>query len=274
MSFKFFPIKVLILIAMVMPCAAEEIFIPITVHEALRKGVSGVERKKEPVSLGLPFPRGVLKEKHGMPLLSLEGTDAYQFRTLKKWPDGSVQWALVDFQADVKAGKMNKLISVTNGLGNTTGSLATEDDNFILVDTGIIAVKIRKKDFNLFDSVISNGQEIISRSSKGITLSDEKGGEYLASNDRNVTVSIEENGPVRTVIKADGVHIGDGKKMMDFTVRMHFYRNKSYIKVFYTLRNASKNQVENVFIRSLDFITKFNLRGKRLSTGRVLDQER
>jgi hypothetical protein len=261
MNMKIFFFTILIFVSSV-PYATGNINIPLTVHETLREGVSGVERRAEPVTLGLPFPRGVLKEIKGMPLLSLEGTDAYQFRTLKKWPDGSVQWALVDFQADVSKGKMNKRIRVTDGPGSTSGRLATDTDDFILVDTGIMRVKIRKKGFNLFDSVMLNDQEIISRSSKGIRLIAGKGGKYLAANDRNITVSIEENGPIRTVIKAQGAHIEGGKRKMSFVVRMHFYRNKSYTRVFYTLRNASKNQVEHAFIRSLDFVTKINLANK------------
>jgi hypothetical protein len=44
--------------------------------------------------------------------------------------------------------------------------------------------------------------------------------------------------------------------MMDFTVRMHFYRRSSRVKVFYTLRNASKRQQEHIHIRSLDLVTR------------------
>ena len=50
---------------------------------------------------------------------------------------------------------------------------------------------------------------------------------------------IEENGPVRTVIKATGTHKdSSGNSYMRFTVRMHFYKGKSTARVTVTLRNA------------------------------------
>ena len=238
-----------------------EISIPLTVHEALRAGISGVDRKSEPVTVGIPFPEGVLQEKNGVPQLALEGSEDYQFRTLARWPDDSVKWTLIDFQADVKAGKMNQGIKIISGNGNSPGKLSIDKGGFILIDTGGITVQIKKKGFNLFNSVIMNGKEIVSGDSNGIIAVDGKGTPYLGSNDKDVRVTIEENGPVRAVIKAEGTHVRDNKRMMDYTVRMHFYKNKSKVKVVYTLRNASKKQVEHVFIRSLDLVTELSLPG-------------
>lgn len=240
---------------------AEEINIPIIVHEALRQEISGVDRFDEPVTLGLPFPQGMLKERKDMPLLSLQGAGAYQFRTLKKWSDGSVQWALIDFQADVRAEKMNRDMKVVSGMGNSAGLLAKDEGSSIAIDTGAMSVRIRKNGFNLFGSVVINGREMISSASKGIVLIDEKGQEYLASHDKDVNVVIEENGPIRAVIKAEGAHVRDDKRLMNFTVRMHFYKNKSRIKMFYTLKNASKNKVEHAFIKSLDLGVRLNFAG-------------
>jgi hypothetical protein len=238
---------------------AEGINIPLVVHEALRKNVAGVNRMQEPVTLGLPFPKGMLKEKDGMPLLSLQGTDAYQFRTLKRWLDGSVQWALIDFQADVKAGKMNRDIKVVSGKGNSPGWLARDMRESIVIDTGVMRTTINKRGFNLFESIVIDSAEMLSNASKGIVLSDGEGQEYLASNDKDIKVTIEENGPLRAVIKAEGSHVRDNKRLMNFTMRMHFYKGKSRVKVYYTLRNASKGQIEHAFIKSLSLVTGLSL---------------
>jgi hypothetical protein len=252
---------IVLILSSALPCNAGEINIPLSIHEALREGVTGIDRVQEPVTVGIPFPKGMLYEKNGMPQLALEGTKEYQFRTLARWPDGSVRWALVDFQTDVKAGSMNKNIRVISGSGSSPGKLAIDKGQFIQVDTGAMIAEIKKKGFSLLDSVTVNGREILSRDSKGISVLDENGREYLASNDKEVRVTIEENGPVRAVIKAEGTHIGDDKRMMDYTVRLHFYKNRSKVKVFYTLRNASRKQFEHAFIRSLDLVTKLSLHG-------------
>src|SRR4030067_1104997 len=88
-------LSVVIFFSFMAPCNAEEIDIPLTVHEALRQGITGIDREQEPVTLGIPFPKGALYEKNGMPQVALQGAQEYQFRTLKKWHDGSVQWVLI-----------------------------------------------------------------------------------------------------------------------------------------------------------------------------------
>ena len=217
-----------------------DIDIPISVHEALREQVSGIDRLSEPVTVGVPFPKGWLREKGGVPQLAVKGAPAYQFRTLARWEDGSVRWALADFQADVKAKGVNREFSIIPGPGRTAGNMAEEQGGVITVDTGAITAKIKKKGFNLFD-IVAAGQEVIveSGTSRGIVVTGDDGREYLASSDPTARVSIEENGPVRAVVKAEGTHVAGGKRMMDYTVRMHFYRLSSKVKVFYTLRNAS-----------------------------------
>ena len=65
--------------------------------------------------------------------------------------------------------------------------------------------------------------------------------EYSSKNDARSTAVIEENGPVRTVIKADGTHFDrSGHAYMHYTVRMYFYKGKSYAKVEVILRNADE----------------------------------
>ena len=67
-------LSVVIFFSFMAPCNAEEINIPLTVHEALRQGITGIDREQEPVTLGIPFPKGALYEKNGMPQLALQGT--------------------------------------------------------------------------------------------------------------------------------------------------------------------------------------------------------
>ena len=121
----------------------------------------------------------------------------------------------------------------------------------------IMQVEIGNKGFNLFDQVIVAGREIIANGvSRGIILQGEGGGLYNAAKDPESRVVIEENGPVRSVVRIDGNHVENGRKMLDYTVRMHFYKWKSQVKIYYTLRNADKDQFEHAYLTSLDLITK------------------
>jgi len=236
---------------------AAEINVPVSIHEALRQGVSGIERVSEPVTMGVPFPKGMLREKGGVPELAVKGAPAYQFRTLAKWDDGSVKWALADFQASVKANGWNRDMAVVPGPGRSAGVLAVDRGGLIAVDTGAVTIHVRKKGFNLFDRVFdAKGDIVESGSSRGIVVTGDDGTEYLASLDPSARVTIEENGPVRAVVKAEGSHVSAAGRMMDYTARMHFYKGSSRVKVVYTLRNASKKQLKQVHIRSLDLVTR------------------
>jgi hypothetical protein len=215
--------------------------------------LQGVDRSQEPVTFGLPLPpdSGISRVEQ----LGLAGAQVGQFRVLQRWPNGNIQWVLVDTQADVAANAQNHSLMLTGGAGNFGGSnLAADQGNTISVDTGAAQFTVRKQGFNLLDRVVVGGFQMVAPgASPGVELIGDNGVVYRASNDSNVSVAIEENGPARAVIVARGTHrSGNGQRHVQFTVRMHFYRGKSRVKVFYTMRNASLQQVENVPFQSLE----------------------
>ena len=58
-------------------------------------------RRSEPVTVGVPFPRGLLATPADLRLSTPAGEDQpVQVTALDRWHDGSVRWALLDFQAD------------------------------------------------------------------------------------------------------------------------------------------------------------------------------
>src|SRR5262245_47810596 len=66
---------------------------------------SGLDRIDEPVSLGLPIPRGALSEPNRLSLIDRRTLQRQplQVEVLDQWSDGSVKWALLDFLATVSA---------------------------------------------------------------------------------------------------------------------------------------------------------------------------
>ena len=59
----------------------------------------GVPRLNEPVTVGVPLPRGRVREAHNW---AVSGS-AVQTQVLAKWPDGSLRWVLVDCQLSTNA---------------------------------------------------------------------------------------------------------------------------------------------------------------------------
>src|SRR5205807_1911407 len=65
------------------------------------------------------------------------------------------------------------------------------------------------------------------------------GARYESGLDGGSQVVIEENGPVKAVIRARGIlRSVTGAMSLDYTVRLQFYRGKAACRAFVTLRNA------------------------------------
>jgi len=226
---------------------ASPLQVNLIIQEAIYGGVPGVSRRKEPVTVGVPLPDTAAIQSTTQ--LGLTGASAGQFRILGRWPSGNIEWLLVDTLADVPAGKTNTSISLTNGSGNFGGpSLATESVGRISVSTGTATFSIRKSKFNLIDEAAVGAHILIkTNASAGLVVVGPVPGAttcpcsnvYTSSNDDSSDAVIEENGPVRAVIKATGkLQDSAGHAYMRYTVRLHFYKGQTGLKAVVILRNA------------------------------------
>jgi hypothetical protein len=232
---------------------AQALNIPLVVHEALPGGVNGRDRVAAPVTVGVPLPEGSGITSPGQ--LGLVGVSAGQFRVLGRWADGGMRWVLVDFQVDVPAGVVVTGVALTTGAGNFGGPpLASEDGTRILIDTGRAQFAVRKASFNLLDAVTVDGATLVQAPGGGaLVLRDALDREFSSVNDSGSRAIVEDNGPVRAVVRADGAfRDGTGARLADYTVRLHFYRGKAFVKAVITLRNASRTAPTYVLFNSLE----------------------
>ena len=212
---------------------------------------------------------------------------AAQFRCLAIWPDGNCKWVEVDSQASLGTGGAiitpYDLVN-SGGTGNFGGSnLATDNGATITVNTGAAIYTIKKANFNVFDKVVIGGTTFIDnsvRASQGLvvmgpdpTLAFPSNTQcatqsacttvYASANDPNSTAVIEENGPVKAVIKATGYHLNGASSYMGFSVRMYFYVGKPYAKIQVELKNADNTpngSIASVFNSANKGFTSYELR--------------
>ena len=94
---------------------------------------------------------------------------------------------------------------VNDGNGNVPGSLSVIEDNAkITVNTGVIEFEVNKQNFSLIDSLRYEGQDIVVADAlNGGILKDRFDHLQIESGMAAPTVSIEESGPVRTVIRLE-----------------------------------------------------------------------
>lgn len=194
--------------------------------------------KAWPVTLGVPILEGELATAEEVRLLgSKEEEIPGQFQVLGPWPDGSVKWLLIDFQAqlgqkqylleygnEVKPKKFESPLRVSEDKGET--AIETGPLKFVVSEGGplpISALWLRK------------GEKFIPALGRSdIVLRDPQGRIFRATPE---TIEMEEAGPLRAVIKITGHHTRGAEKLFTFTLRIHAYAGKSFLSIFYTFAN-------------------------------------
>lgn len=77
------------------PPGSPVLIVPIRFHAS-----EPFPRRREPVTCGLPWPRGAVRSASQLRLVGPGGRfETVQTRVLDRWPDGSIRWCLIDFMA-------------------------------------------------------------------------------------------------------------------------------------------------------------------------------
>ena len=179
------------------PIPAADLSVKLTVKED-----AGVARTNEPVTFGVPFPKGMLKD---VGTLALKGPNGKlipaAFTVTNRWPeDQSVRWALVDTQLSVPA-KGVAAYTVAEGATAAGG----EPGPAVRNDLGDLSITIG-------------------------------GLKYSVSNDKNRKTVLEEQNRMRVTRKISGkLTAKNGKTAYDYVVRMYFYAGSNRVKMVPTI---------------------------------------
>ena len=167
---------------------------------------SGVERLDEPVTVGMPLPSGRFFEPTTLRLRDQGGRSRpVQVEVLARWSDGSLRWALLDFQASLKAYEQAVLYleRINEDLPESPSQkleLQQTADSMI-VDTGVATFFINRSVLKPFDRVVVQGDDILEASGSRFALTDEAGREYEP---HVQDISVETRGHLRTTVRLDG----------------------------------------------------------------------
>ncbi len=235
-----------------------QVSVPLLVQEALPAGSAGLARDDACATFGIPFAEGEVPQMDGRPALSVLGSEVFQLRTLAEWPDGSVQWALVDALADVPAGGIASSLELSAGAGSSDGpDVASLAGNTITLDTGVLQATVLKSGFNLFDTVKIDGTDVVAPHQSAGILGEAADGQIVAPRPSSLSVAIEENGPARAVVRADGtLQSVSGEDLMDFTCRITARARSADLQVDLTVRNASIGSPQHVVIEGLGLVVR------------------
>ena len=201
---------------------------------------SGFDRDREPLTLGVPFPRGVLFHDSHLRLNDPYGPSLpAQTRVLDRWSDQSCRWVLLDFQASVLANqRISYSLAWNSEAPRTLVTPEVQVEQFpgvISVDTGATRFWLDKDIFRPFSRVSVGGSEVVAEGTSGVTLEDSTGQTWEPGIEQ---VSVETVGPLRSTLLFEGsFRRADAQSIARFFSRVHFYAGHSQVKIEFTIRN-------------------------------------
>jgi YetA-like protein len=213
------------------------------------------------VSWGVPWPKGAVPKDQKFSLTTADGkTLPLQTWPLAYWPDGSLKWSGFASAAGPEQGASFKLSpAAATASGATDGAKVTlqESNGTIDIDTGVMKARLRTSGANLIESISIAGREVARAGQLVCFLQNgpdvEEGAgparEKFLSNVHQVVV--EQSGPVRAVVKIDGMHqaVKGAREWLPFSVRLYFYAGEESIRVVHTI--TFDGDQEKDFIRGL-----------------------
>jgi hypothetical protein len=212
---------------------------------------------------GVPFPQGEYKKDANFGIHDGAGNFlALQSWPLATWPDGSLKWSAFAIGANEGLADHLTLVSgaaVPADLLTSGKSLAvTQDATSIRIDTGVMQCVVAKNGDTLIQSISRNGKEV-AHDGKLVCL---VRNQPDLDSDGTVTqqaftgqiskVTLEQNGPVRAVVKIEGKHASASRQWLPFVVRLYFYAGGDAIRVMHTIifdGDANKDFISGLGLR-------------------------
>ncbi|HWA09593.1 MAG TPA: Tat pathway signal sequence domain protein [Opitutaceae bacterium] len=209
------------------------------------------------VSWGVPWPQGAVAKNATFNLTDAQGKSLpVQTWPLAYWPDGSLKWS--GLATVVPAGQTGELTLAAGAPAAGASAVSVSNDGrSVVVDTGALKCSIPLSGQNLIDSISIGGAEVaragqlvgILQDGPVTNPEDAPKREKMLSSVKKVTV--EQSGPVRAVVKIEGMHKGlqSGREWLPFTVRLYFYGGQTAVRLVHTI--VFDGDQEKDFLRGL-----------------------
>ena len=211
---------------------------------------------------GRPWPRGRHGRDTTFTLRTTSGESVpVQSWPLATWPDGSLKWTAHAIPAGPPAAEYRLEPGAPAAPARPVTVSQTADA--IAVDTGVIQAVLNRNGSALIRSITREGKEIArdgrlvcrleNRANPAVNAFESFTGEISA-------VTVEQDGPVRAVVRIDGRHASHGRSWLPFVVRLYFHAGGDMVRLMHTVvfdGDASKD-----FIAGLGVTFAVPLRGE------------
>ena len=217
---------------------------------------SGVRRTGWPVTSGIPFACGALKDDGNVTLLAADGVEIpLQTETLSRWPDGSVRWLSLDFHVDL-SGREIKQFSLRHGQEIRRGAIdgpiqVRRESGAVVIDTGPARLRLAPDTFYLpgdlwldanRDGDFSDEERITDPESQGMALVDGDGRHFYSTAGR-AEIAVEQSGPLRACVRVTGHHTSTRGRMFRYVARIHVFRGQPFLRIVTTFINDHQDSL-------------------------------
>lgn len=160
---------------------------------------------------------------------------------LAYWPDGSLKWSGHACGDREGLEDQYQLIPGESQPPEKPVAVAESSDS-VIVDTGVIQCRIPKSGSALIES-IERGGAVIARNGRLIALrQDQPEASENGATEREQflgrieKVAVEQSGPVRVVVKIDGMHVGlkSQREWLPFSVRLYLYAGNDALRIMHS----------------------------------------
>ncbi|HWG18876.1 MAG TPA: twin-arginine translocation signal domain-containing protein, partial [Acidobacteriaceae bacterium] len=208
------------------------------------------------VSWGVPWAQGAVRKDASFNLVAEGKSLPLQSWPMAYWPDGSLKWSGF---ATVVPARISAPATLSMGAASgASGSLTVKNaPREITIDTGALQCVLPTSGANILSSMTIGGKQIagagqlvcILQSGATNDPADSPKRERYLSEIKHVTV--EQQGPVRAVVKIEGMHRGEQSKRewLPFTVRLYFYSGQTEVRLVHTI--VFDGDQEKDFVRGL-----------------------
>lgn len=217
--------------------------IRLTVRERSR-----VARRAEPVTSGVPVARsaGLLSTENLRLFDEGGGQVPAQFEVTSRWGGAPgelslpIKWLLVDFMADVPAGGQATYDLRDSG-GERAGTplaVTRDDAGAIEIETGAARFTVSKARFNVFDSVVLGGRQLVTPAGSSAVVATDTGGRaYSSAASAPGEVELETDGPIRKTVRVSGGLTGSGGALLDYNARISVFAQSTEARLELTVTN-------------------------------------
>jgi len=215
---------------------------------------AGVDRRRWPITSGVPFPQGEVRSESQITLECAGQPLPCHWGIRARWPDGSIRWTLLDAQVNVEASssmgcEIRYGSDVCAAPAHKPSPLqGTQTPETIHVNTGVAEVSIGRRGQQLLSAFSIAGRSVIADSTEPqlIATTDSPAPIYGQIED----AVIEERNPMRLVVHVHGHYALADEPLLGWQVRMHFFLNHSYVRLYHTIVQESPRH-PTITLRSL-----------------------